>query len=82
MGPWPVSVTVGGSRPIWVGPGRCALPVLPLIDLLILMGSASLGIGFILKAIEVTTRYRPAPLGFGTLTRQGDEEEHWYGRMF
>ena len=42
------------------------MPVLPLVDLLILMGTASLGIGFVLKAIAVSTLYRPSILGFGS----------------
>ncbi len=42
------------------------MPVLPLVDLLILMGTASLGIGFVLKAITMTTVYYPTVLGFGS----------------
>ncbi len=42
------------------------MPVLPLVDLLILMGTASLGIGFVLKAIAVSTLYRPSILGFSS----------------
>ena len=38
------------------------MPVLPLIDLLILMGWTSLGIGAVLKAIAITTVYRPTLL--------------------
>ncbi len=41
--------------------------ILPLIDLLILMGSACLGIGFVLKSIEITTHYNPLILGFSTI---------------
>jgi hypothetical protein len=43
------------------------LPILPLIDLLILMSTASLLVGFVLKAIAISTRYRPAILGFSSL---------------
>jgi hypothetical protein len=38
------------------------VPVLPLIDLLILTGWTSLGIGAVLKAIAMTTVYRPTLL--------------------
>jgi hypothetical protein len=43
------------------------VPVLPLIDLLILMGSLSLVLGFGLKAIAITTRYQPSILGFSSI---------------
>jgi len=43
------------------------VPILPLIDLLILMGTGSLLIGFMLKAIVITTRYRPTVLGFTSI---------------
>ena len=43
------------------------MPVLPLIDLLILMGSLSLVLGFGLKAIAITTRYQPTILGFSSI---------------
>jgi len=43
------------------------VPVLPLIDLLILMSTASLLVGFVLKAINLTTRYSPTVLGFSSL---------------
>jgi hypothetical protein len=43
------------------------VPILPLVDLLILVGSASLGFGFLLKAISVVSIYRPAPFGFTSL---------------
>ncbi|MFQ5417394.1 MAG: hypothetical protein ACE5FL_10150 [Myxococcota bacterium] len=43
------------------------MPILPLIDLLILMGTGSLLIGFVLKAIAITTSYRPVLLGFSAL---------------
>ncbi len=38
------------------------MPVLPFIDLLILMGWTSLGIGAALKAVAITTVYRPTIL--------------------
>ena len=38
------------------------MPVLPFIDLLILMGWTSFGIGAVLKAIAITTVYRPTIL--------------------
>ena len=41
--------------------------ILPLIDLLILMGSGSLAIGFVLKSIDITTHYQPAILGFSSI---------------
>jgi hypothetical protein len=41
--------------------------ILPLIDLLILAGSGLLVIGFALKAVAVTTVYRPAVLGFSSV---------------
>jgi len=40
------------------------MPLLPVVDLLILLGSSSLFVGFLLKAIYVTTHYRPTLLGF------------------
>ena len=43
------------------------MPVLPLIDLLILMGSASLGVGFFLKAVAITTHYNWTFLGFSSI---------------
>ena len=43
------------------------MPVLPLVDLLILMGSGCLGVGFVLKAVMVTTRYRPTVFGFSSM---------------
>jgi len=42
------------------------LPILPLIDLLILMSTASLLVGFVLKAIDIATRYHPTLLGFSS----------------
>jgi hypothetical protein len=38
------------------------MPILPLVDLFILMGSGSFAIGVILKAIAITTHYRPSVL--------------------
>ena len=43
------------------------MPVLPLVDLLILLGSGSIVIGFLLKAIAVATVYRPSILGFSSV---------------
>ena len=40
------------------------MPVLPLIDLLILLATGSIAMGFLLKAVELTTVYRFYPLGF------------------
>jgi hypothetical protein len=41
------------------------MPVLPVIDLLILVGWTMLSIGAVLKAIYVSTSYRPTFLGLG-----------------
>ena len=43
------------------------MPVLPLIDLLLLMGTGSLFVGFVLKSISLTTRFQPTVLGFSSL---------------
>ena len=43
------------------------LPILPLIDLLILLSTGSLLVGFVLKAIALTTSYRPSVFGFSSL---------------
>ena len=43
------------------------MPILPLIDLMILMGSLSLVLGFGMKAIAVTTHYQPTILGFSAI---------------
>lgn len=43
------------------------MPVLPLIDLLIILGWTSLMGAGLLKAIYVTTSYRPTLLGLGPL---------------
>jgi hypothetical protein len=41
------------------------MPVLPMIDLLILMGWTSLALGGVLKAVAITTSYRPEVLTLG-----------------
>ena len=43
------------------------MPILPLIDLMILMGSLSLVLGFGMKAISITTHYQPTILGFSSI---------------
>ena len=43
------------------------MPILPLVDLLILSGTGSLLIGFVLKAVSITTRYSPTLLGFSSV---------------
>lgn len=43
------------------------MPILPLIDLLLLLGTGSLCVGFVLKAIAVATRFRPTVLGFSSI---------------
>jgi len=43
------------------------VPILPIVDLLVLLGTGSLVLGFILKSIAVATIYRPAILGFSSL---------------
>jgi hypothetical protein len=47
-------------------PERPPVPILPLVDLLILLGTGSLVIGFLLKAIAITTIYNPTLLGFSS----------------
>jgi hypothetical protein len=42
------------------------VPILPLIDLMILMGTGSLMLGFVLKAAAIATRYSPTFLGFSS----------------
>src|SRR5512145_1283376 len=42
------------------------MPILPLIDLFILLGSGSFVIGVLLKVIEVATHYHPSVLGFSS----------------
>ena len=39
------------------------MPILPLVDLFILLGSGSFAIGSVLKLISITTHYRPSVLG-------------------
>lgn len=39
------------------------MPVLPLIDLMLLSGWTSLFVGFVLKAIHLSTSYRPTIFG-------------------
>jgi hypothetical protein len=43
------------------------MTVLPLVDLLILLGTGSLGIGFVLKGVAMTTTYHPTFLGFSSI---------------
>ncbi len=43
------------------------MPVLPIIDLLILMGWTSLFAAFTLKAITITTSYLPSLFGMGPM---------------
>ena len=43
------------------------MPVLPLIDLLILMGWTSLLVGFAQKAIWISTHYRPSLFGLSPM---------------
>lgn len=40
------------------------LSILPLVDALILLGTLSLVVGFVVKVIHITTVYSPTPLGF------------------
>ena len=44
-----------------------SMPVLPLIDLLILTGWSCLAVGGVLKAIAVTTSYRPEIMTMGPI---------------
>jgi hypothetical protein len=43
------------------------MTVLPLVDLFILLGTGSVAVGFVLKAVALTTMYRPTFLGFSSL---------------
>jgi hypothetical protein len=43
------------------------MPILPLVDLFILLGSGSFAVGMLLKAIAMTTHYRPSILGLTSL---------------
>ena len=43
------------------------MPILPIVDLLVLLGTGSLLVGFVLKAIALATIYRPSILGFTSI---------------
>ena len=43
------------------------MPILPIIDLLILMGSGLLVVGFVLKSIALTTSYSASIFGFTSM---------------
>src|SRR5258706_15529550 len=43
------------------------MTILPIVDLLILMGTGSLAVGFVLKGVALTTTYNPTFLGFSSL---------------
>jgi hypothetical protein len=43
------------------------MTVLPLVDLVILLGTGSLAIGFVLKGVALTTTYNPTFLGFSSM---------------
>ena len=43
------------------------MTILPLVDLLILLGSGSLAVGFVLKAVSMSTRYNPTFLAFSSV---------------
>ena len=43
------------------------MPILPIMDLLIVIGWTLVSVGAVLKAIYVTTSYRPTLLGLGPL---------------
>ena len=43
------------------------MTVLPIVDLLILLGTGSVMIGFVLKGVALTTTYNPTFLGFSSL---------------
>jgi len=47
--------------------GDLEMPVLPLIDLALFVGLTSILAGFILKAVALTTSYRPALLGLSSI---------------
>lgn len=42
------------------------MPILPLIDLLVVVGTVLLGTGFLLKVVNIATFYNPAILGFSS----------------
>ena len=41
--------------------------ILPLIDLLVILGSGTLLVGSVMKAIDVSTYFKPAILGFSSV---------------
>jgi hypothetical protein len=43
------------------------MTILPLVDLLILLGSGSVAVGFVLKGVTLTTNYNPTFLGFSSM---------------
>src|SRR5437667_7047366 len=43
------------------------MTVLPIVDLLILLGTGSVMIGFVLKGVALTTTYNPTFLGFSSM---------------
>ena len=43
------------------------MTVLPIVDLLILLGTGSVMVGFVLKGVALTTTYNPTFLGFSSL---------------
>ena len=43
------------------------MPILPLVDLLILMATLNLVVGFLLKMISASTHYNFHPLGLGAM---------------
>ncbi len=43
------------------------MPILPIIDLLILMGWSLLAVGAVLKAVAMTTAYRPSIASLGPM---------------
>ena len=43
------------------------MTVLPIVDLLILLGSGSVLVGFLLNGVALTTTYNPTFLGFSSL---------------
>jgi hypothetical protein len=43
------------------------MTVLPIVDLMILLGTGGLAVGFVLKGVALTTTYHPTFLGFSSL---------------
>ena len=43
------------------------MTVLPIVDLMILLGTGGLAVGFVLKGVALTTTYNPTFLGFSSL---------------